>query len=326
MKKILCSGWLPAEITTAYEGIVQLDSYPVENGITPRDEVLAQLPGYDGLFCIGLKADRELIDIGHAKKLQVISNFGVGYDNIDWQYATEKGIPVLNTPIAVREPTAELSILLLMAVMRDLGRLERTVRATNEFCGCMFYPGATTVYGKKLGILGFGRIGKAVARKAKGLGMSVVYYDPFPADRQTEQEIGVENLPLEEVLKQSDAVSLHMPYSPETHHFMDAAKFDLLKDGAYFVNASRGAVVDEAALIAALNSGKLAGAGLDVYEFEPRISPELFEMENVVLAPHIGSMTWDARISMAKEALDGAVRVLNGETPANCVNPQVFSK
>ncbi len=326
MKKILCSGWLPEEVTASYEGIVQLDSYAVKNGVTPREEVLAQLPDYDGLFCISLKADRELIDIGIANNLKVISNFGVGYDNIDWQYATEHGIPVLNTPVAVREPTAELSILLLMAIMRDIGRLERTVRGTREFCGNMFYPGATTVYGKTLGILGFGRIGKSVARKAKGLGMTVVYYDPIRADEAIEKDLGVTNLPLEEVLKQSDAVSLHMPYFPETHHFMDAAKFALLKDGAYFVNASRGAVVDEAALIAALKSGKLAGAGLDVYEFEPMISPELFDMENVVLTPHIGSMTWDARVAMAKEALDGIIRAFNGEKPVNCINPSVFTK
>lgn len=324
MMKVLSSGWLPPEVMAAYEGIIELDCYPEKYGISPRAEVLAKVADYDGLLCIGLKADRELIDIARAGRLKAICNFGVGYDNIDWKYATELGIPVINTPIAVREATAELTIALLMNAMRDLGYIERTVRATRKFCGRMFYEGATTIYGKTLGILGFGRIGRSVAQKAKGLGMSIVYYDTFRAAPEVEQAIGATYLPLEDVLKTADAISMHTPYMPETHHFMDAAKFALMKDGAYFVNASRGAVVDEAALVAALKSGKLAGAGLDVFEFEPEISPELFEMENVFLTPHIGSMTWDARIAMAKEALDGEIQALNGQIPVNCVNPEVF--
>lgn len=324
MKKILCSGWVPPEVIETFAGKAQIDCYPVENGVCPRAEVMAQLPAYDGIFCIGLKADREIIDIGLAGNLKVIGNFGVGYDNIDWKYATEVGIPVINTPISVTEPTAELSLMLLVSVMRDLGRIERTVRETRKFCGKMFYHGATTAYGKTLGILGFGRIGRAVARKARGFGMSVIYFDPFRASEDVEQSLGATYMPLEDVLKTADAITVHMPYMPETYHFIDADKFAMMKDGAYFVNASRGPVVHEAALIDALKSGKLAGAGLDVYEFEPVISPELFEMENVFLAPHIGSMTWDSRVGMARESIDGILKALNGEVPDNCVNKTVF--
>lgn len=326
MKKVLCSGWLPDEVRAKYADQIELDSYPEMNGVAPRAETLAKLPDYDGLFAIGLKGDREIIDAGLSGKLKVISNFGVGYDNIDWRYATEVGLPVTNTPNAVTEATAELSIILLMNVMRDIGRIERTVRGTRKFCGKMFYPQATMVFGKTLGILGLGRIGKSVARKARGLGMNVIYFDPMRSSETVEQELGVTYLPVEEVLKKADAITIHMPFMPETHHFMDAARFALMKDGAYFVNASRGPVVDEAALIAALKSGKLAGAGLDVFEFEPEIPAALFEMENVMLTPHMGTMTWDVRVNMACEALDAAIAVLEGKIPDNCVNKSVFNK
>ena len=326
MKKVLCTGWLPEEVMTAYAEKINLDCCPEEHGFFPREVTLAKLPEYDGVVALGLKADREFIDIGVANGLQVISNFGVGYDNIDWKYATEKGLPVTNTPQSVTEATAELSIVLLMNIMRDIGQIERKVRSTRKFCGRIFYDSATSVFGKTLGILGLGRIGKAVARKAKGLGMTVIYFDPYRSDPATEQELGVAYMPLESVLKQADAVTLHMPFMPETHHFMDAAKFALMKDGAYFVNASRGAVVDEAALIEALRSGRLAGAGLDVYEFEPEISPAFFDMENVMLLPHIGTMTWNVRVNMAHEALDAAIAVLNGDVPDNCVNKSVFNR
>lgn len=323
MKKVLCSGWLPPEVMAAFKGVIDLDCCEVEYGISPRAEVLAKVANYDGLFCIGLRADRELIDIA-GDKLKAICNFGVGYDNIDWKYATERGIAVINTPVAVREATAELAIALMMNIMRDLGHIERKVRETRKFYGRMFYENSKSIYGSTLGILGLGRIGKSVAIKAKGLGMKVVYFDAFRASPEIEKEIGVTYLPLEEVLKISDAISIHTPYMPETHHFMDAAKFAMMKDGAYFINASRGPVVHEAALVDALKSGKLAGAGLDVYEFEPEITPALFEMENVFLTPHIGSMTWEARLAMANEALDGEIKALNGEVPVNCINPEVF--
>jgi glyoxylate reductase len=326
VKKVLCTSWLPEEVMAAYAGKIKLDCYPVENETFSRAETLAKLPEYDGLFSIRLKVDKEIIDIGVKNKLKVVSNFGVGYDNVDLDYATEVGLPVTNTPIAVMEATAELSIILLMSVMRDIGRIERKVRETRKFCGSLFYAGATSVFGKTLGIVGLGRIGKAVARRAKGLGMAVIYHDAFRASPEIEKEIGITYMSAEDVLRNADAITIHMPLMPETHHYMDAAKFALMKNGAYFVNASRGAVVHEAALIDALKSGKLAGAGLDVYEFEPVISPELFDMENVMLMPHIGSMTWDARVNMARESLDAAVAILNGEIPVNCVNKSVFDR
>lgn len=324
MKKVLCTGWIPEDVRAEFADKIELDTYPVENGVFPREEVLARLPEYDGVCAIMLKGDKELIDLGKANKLKVLGNFGAGYDNIDWQYATQVGLPVTNTPTAVTESTAELSILLLMNVMRDIGRIDKRVRENRKFFSRMFYANATTVYGKTLGILGLGRIGKSVARKAKGLGMNVIYFDPMRADAAMEQELGVTYGTVEDVLSKADAVTLHMPFMPETHHFMDAAKFAMMKKGAYFVNASRGAVVDQAALIEALKSGHLAGAGLDVFEFEPNIPDELFEMENVFLTPHIGTMAWDARSDMAREALNAIVAVLNGEIPYNCVNKSVF--
>lgn len=324
MKKILCTSWLPEEVIAEFADKIQLDTYPVENGVFPREEILARLPEYDGVCAILLKGDKEFIDIGVANKLKVLGNYGAGYDNIDWKYATQVGLPVTNTPTAVTESTAELSILLLMNAMRDIGRIDKRVRENRQFFNRLFYRDATTVSGKTLGVLGLGRIGKSVARKAKGLGMKVIYFDPIRADAAIEQELGVTYLPVEEVLQKADAITLHMPYMPETRHFMDAAKFALMKKGSYFVNASRGPVVEEAALIEALQSGHLAGAGLDVFEFEPQVPDVLFEMENVFLTPHIGTMAWDARCDMAREALNGIVAVLNGEIPYNCINKSVF--
>lgn len=326
MKKVLCTGWIPGEVVAEFADKIELDTFPVENGIFPREEVLARLPDYDGVLAIMLKGDKEFIDLGMANKLKVLGNFGAGYDNIDWQYATKVGLPVNNTPTAVTEPTAELSILLLMNAMRDIGRIDKRVRESRTFFRQLFYANATTVYGKTLGILGLGRIGKSVARKAKGLGMNVIYFDPIRAEAAIEQELGITYQPVEEVLKNADAITLHMPFMPQTHHFMNAEKFALMKKGAYFVNASRGAVVEESALLDALRNGHLAGAGLDVFEFEPQVPDELYEMENVFLTPHIGTMAWDARCNMAREGLNGIVAVLDGEIPYNCINKCVFEK
>ena len=321
MQKILISEWVPAECLAPYEGKFSFTVPSAEKHAFSYDELLEQIPEYDGCLILDNNGDRRLIDA--AKNLKVIANFGVGYDNIDWKYATEIGLPVVNTPTQVTEATAEHAATLIAAVMRGIARYDREVRAgiwkSPNFSDC-----DTQIEGATLGILGFGRIGRRVCRKMQGFGMNVVYYDKFRASNEVETEFGVTYMEFDDVLKFADCVSLHMPYIPENHHLFRAETFKKMKPTAYFVNCARGKVVDEPALAAALRDGVIKGAGLDVFENEPNVHPELLKLDNVTLTPHIASLTMKARLGMCREALSGITGVLNGEKPNNIVNPQVL--
>ena len=207
--------------------------------------------------------------------------------------------------------------------MRGIARYDREVRR-GEWNSPNFADIDCEVYGRTLGIMGFGRIGKMVCRKAQGLGMRVIYYDKFRASQEVEKEYDVTYMEFDEVVKNSDCITLHMPYIPENHHIINQEVFQKMKDSAYLVNAARGAVVDEKALAEALASKVIKGAGLDVYEDEPNVSPELLKLDNVTLTPHIASCTLKARMGMCEEALKGITDVLNGEKPYNVVNPEVL--
>lgn len=277
-----------------------------------KDEIIRLLPEYDIMLAIFHAAiDREMIDAG--KKLKLISNYGVGYNNIDIKYAREKGIAVTNTPQAVNNPTAELTMALLLSAARRVAECNLRVRTEQEkMWGTMRNLGFG-LEGKTLGIIGMGNIGKNVARKAEAFGMHIIYYN-----NRTEVP-GYRRVELDTLLVESDFITLHTPLTPQTHHLIGARELCLMKPSAILINTARGAVVDEAALANALKNQLIAGAALDVFEDEPHITETLYGLNQVVLTPHIGTGTIDARIAMAKEALDNIRNFLKG-TPTNVVN------
>lgn len=261
--------------------------------------------------------------------LRGIANFGVGYDNIDVASATELGIPVTNTPGVLTETTADLAWALLMATARWIPQAhiytlsgEWKAVGGRTFMGLDIGPGGSN-RPKVLGIIGFGRIGQAVARRSRGFKMKVIAYDP-PLKQTIEKTKGVTYREIEDLLRESDFVSIHCPLTQETHHLVGEQRLRLMKPTAILINTSRGPVVDEKALLSALKQKKIAAAGLDVYEKEPKLTPGLSKLENVVLLPHIGSATNDTRGQMAVVAAKNAIVMLRGKRPRNIVNPQVF--
>jgi len=323
MYKLLITRTIPEECVAPLRSEFEIIMPDEAKAAFSDAEVLELVADADAMLTIATRGTKEIMDAG--KKLKAIGNLGVGYDNIDWKYATEKGIAVINTPTTVTEATAELAVSLMLAIARWIPQYDARLRRDGTWSFHTFFDSeATRIYGLKLGILGFGRIGKAFARKAKGLGMTLCYYDPFRATPEVEAEYGIEYMSFEDVLKVSDVITLHLPYMPETHHLMSTEQFKLMKPTAYFVNASRGPVVDEAALIEALKNGVIKGAGLDVFEYEPKISPELLTLPNVVMTPHVGTYSRAVRVDMGHEVLTGIKAVINGEKPYNCINKQVL--
>ena len=266
-------------------------------------DVDAFIPMFD------LKVPAELILAG--KNLKIISNVGVGFNNIDTKTAKEHNTIVCNTPTPVTEPTAELAMTLMGAVARGLISSDRNVRNSSVKWGVLENIGSG-LYGKTLGIVGFGRIGQATARRAVASGMKVVYYSRNRVSEDIENLYGAQYRKLNELLSESDFVSLHTPLTDETHHLINADKLNLFKPTAFIINTARGAVIDEKALISALKSGKIKGAALDVYEHEPAISAELLELDNVVLVPHIGTATREARNEMAAQATENIIAYFKG--------------
>jgi lactate dehydrogenase-like 2-hydroxyacid dehydrogenase len=258
-----------------------------------------------------------------------IANYGVGYDNIDVATATKLGIPVTNTPGVLTETTADLAWALLMATARKIPQARDFVLSGQwkgpggkVFMGQDIGPGGSNKP-KTLGIIGFGRIGQAVMRRSRGFKMKVVAYDPLMKEMIGKTR-GVEYRELAQLLKEGDFVTLHCPLTKETHHLIGQRELDLMKPTAILINTSRGPVVDEKALVTALKKERIAGAGLDVYEKEPKLTPGLLNLENVVLLPHIGSATQDTREQMAVVAARNAVAMARGKRPLNIINPEVF--
>lgn len=245
--------------------------------------------------------------------LRLIANFGVGYNNIDLDTCRERGIHVTNTPQPVIEPTAELAFSLMHAVARRTAELDRKVRlGTAEPFGVMNNLGRA-LFGKTLGIIGLGRIGQAVARRAVASGMRIVYHNRHRLPQEIEKKFSATFVTKEDLLKTADFVSLHLPYTEATRHLIGAAELGLMKPTAFLINTARGAHVDERALIKALQEGRIAGAALDVYEFEPAISEELKHLDNVVLSPHVGTGTWDDRLKMCENVTDNILAFINSD-------------
>ena len=289
----------------------------------PREEVLRRVEEKDGLICLLTeKVNEELLRV--APKLRIAANVAVGFDNIDVAACTKRGVAVTNTPGVLDETTADFAWTLLMAVARRLSEGEALARSGNWKNWDLDQLVGTDVWGKTLGIVGFGRIGRAVARRASGFQMKVIYTDAVRAPAGVESELKAEFREMNALLGESDFVSVHVPLLPETRGLFDAAKFSRMRPTAFLINTSRGPVVNEAALVAALEGGKLAGAGLDVYESEPFISPGL-KRANVVLAPHIASASLETRTKMACIAAENVVALFAGKRPPNILNPEVLT-
>jgi len=288
----------------------------------PREEVLHRLKDKVGLICLLTeKVDEELLRA--APKLHIAANVAVGFDNIDVPACTKRGVVATNTPGVLDETTADFAWTLLMAVARRLAEGEALARSAKWKGWDLDQLVGTDVWGKTLGIVGFGRIGRAVARRSSGFQMKVIYTDAIRAAAEVEKELKAEFRDMNALLAESDFITVHVPLLPETRGLFDAPKFHRMKPTAFLINTSRGPVVDEAALVAALEHGKIAGAALDVYENEPYIHPGL-KRANVVLTPHIASASLETRTSMARMAVQNVVALFTGQRPANMLNPEVF--
>lgn len=279
-----------------------------------------ELADADALLC--LLTDRiDAATLEGAPKLRIIANAVVGYEHVDVRAAAARGILVTNTPDVLTEATADLTWALILATVRQLPQSERSLRV-GEFHGWGFwdYLGGDLT-GATLGIFGMGRIGRAVARRAGGFGMRVAYHSRTRLPPDEEARLAAEWMPLDALLAASDVLTLHAPLTAETRHALDRDALARMRPGAYLINTARGALVDEAALVDALREGRLAGAGLDVYEREPAITPGLLDLPNVVLLPHIGSATRDTRTRMAMLAVRNVHAVLSGRPPLTPVSP-----
>lgn len=280
----------------------------------------AALADCDGLMCaLTDKVDAALL--AAAPKLKAVANIAVGYNNIDVPACTARGVLATNTPGVLDDSTADLAWALMLGAARRITEVERRIRA-GEWTGWRLKQWlGVDVHHATLGIVGMGRIGQAIARRASGFEMKVIYHNRNRIAADLERKCNAAYVTLDELLAQSDFVVLQVPYSPATHHLIGAAQLAKMKPGAILINSTRGGVVDDAALVDALKNGRIRGAGLDVYENEPKLHPGFLQLDNVVLAPHIGSSTEATRRAMAMLAARNLVAALTGQTPPNLINP-----
>ncbi|MDO8339951.1 MAG: D-glycerate dehydrogenase [Candidatus Burarchaeum sp.] len=291
-----------------------------------REELLENVKGVDGLLCLLTdKIDAEVMDAA-GKQLRVISNYAVGYNNIDVKAASERGILVTNTPGVLTETTADLAWALLMAISRRIVEADKYLRAGKWKTWEPQLLLGTDIYGKTLGVIGMGRIGTAVARRAKGFNMKILTAST-EADRKNADEVGAEMVPLEQLLRESDFITVHVPLMPETTKMLGEKQFAMMKPTAYLINDARGEIIDEQALVKALKEKRIAGAALDVYEKEPiGADNPLVGLDNVVIVPHIGSASRETRDKMAEMAAENVLTALTGKPVPNPVNPEVMKK
>jgi glyoxylate reductase len=293
--------------------------------VLPKDKLIEGVKRADILLSLlHDTVDRDVLTAN--PDLKAVSSMNITQDRIDLAAATELGIPVTNIPAIVTDATADIAFGLLLAAARNIALGDKLFRQG-------VYPGSQSnhlagyaVSGKTLGLVGFGRIGQAVGRRGGGFGMKIIYSDPRRLPAEEEQKIGAGYRSFEDLLREADYVSLHPQLSPDTYHLMSDAQFGLMKPTAFVINTARGPVIDEAALVRALKAKKIAGAGLDVYEHEPQVSPDLVAMPNVVLTPHLGSAVLELREGMAHVVIDNTIALIEGRQPVSCLNPQVLKK
>ena len=319
--KVFLTRQLPPLVMERLHMHTDLEVNP-EDRVLSKQEIQMGIQGKDGLLCLLTDTiDGELLDAN--PNLKIVANYAVGFNNIDVEAATKRGIPVTNTPGVLTETSADMAFALMLAVGRRVVEADRFARTgTWKGWGPLQFLG-TDVSGSTLGIIGMGRIGKAVARRASGFNMRVLYWNRTRMTREEEHALGVSYGAFEEVLKHGDFVSLNIAYHSDTHHLIDAAALRAMKQTSFLINTARGAVVDEQALMKALQRKQIAGAGLDVFEHEPRISPELREMDQVVLLPHLASATIETRTKMGMIAVDNLLARFAGIPLPNLVNKEV---
>lgn len=318
MKRVLLAYRLKPEGLKDLEGKYDV-VFPQEKSHFTRQEVLEMIPDFDVLVPnFSFFTDKEIIDRG--TKLELISNYGVGFNNIDVDYATKKGIVVTNIPNSTREPTAEFAFALLLAAGRRIGYYDRKLRTPQGVSWGVYAEGGLPVYGKSLGIIGMGRIGQALARRAVASGMEIMYHNRNRLDAKIEKQYNARYVSLEELLRTADYISLNAPSTDETYHMIGEKQLNMMKSTAVFINTARGNMVDEKALAKALKEAKIWAAGLDVFENEPHILPELLGLDNVVLAPHAGTKTVEYRIDMSIEMAQNIVGFYEQTYPVSRVN------
>ncbi|MGD1158422.1 MAG: D-glycerate dehydrogenase [Terriglobia bacterium] len=319
--KVFITRPLPAQVVERIATRCDLKMHPDDVPLPPA-QLAEACREAEGLLASGARVGAELLE--QAPHLRVIANVGVGYDNIDVAACTRRGIVVTNTPGVVTESTADLAFALLMALARRLPEGDRYVREGRWRHWQWGLLWGTDLHGKTLGLYGFGRIGQALARRARGFSLRILYYSTERATEALEQELGAQFVDRETLLREADFLSLHVPLTPETHHLISARELAMMKPTAFLINTARGKVVDEAALVEALRSNRIAGAGLDVFEQEPQIHPGLLALPSVVLTPHVGTATCETRLAMAMLAAENLLAVLDGRRPPNPVNPDVL--
>ena len=286
-----------------------------QDTVMPREELLKQVKGAEILVTLLTeKVDNELLDAA-GSQLKAVCNVAVGYNNIDVAACRARGVTVTNTPGVLTDATADIALALILMVTRRLAEGERVIRSRTPWQWGMHYMLGTGVTNRVLGVVGMGAIGIATARRAKACGMTVVYYSRSEIDSKIASELGAKKVSLDELLSESDVVSVHCPSNESTHHLIGALQFKKMKPTAFLVNTARGPIVDEQALVDALKAKEIAGAGLDVFEFEPKINEGLLDRDDVVLIPHLGSATTETRDAMAMLAASNAVAVANGKSP-----------
>lgn len=283
-----------------------------------KEEIIERLPECDGLLSMfNFPIDKDIIDAG--VRLKIISNFGVGFNNVDIDYAKSKGIVVTNTPDPVVEPTAELAFALMSALSRRVTECNRKLQTGDDIRWGVMENLGTGLYNKTLGIVGMGRIGQSVAKRAAVSGMKIIYYNRHRLPEDIEKKYSAEYVSLDSLLSQSDYISLHTPLDESTYHLIDAEALSKMKKGVFIINTARGPVIDESALVAALECGHIGGAGLDVFEKEPEINNGLLGRYNVILVPHIGTATVEARIAMGRYAVKNITLFFDGKIPLSRV-------
>jgi glyoxylate reductase len=325
--KILVTQKVPDPAYSPLEAIGDVEANMEEGSIWPYEELQQRGPGHDYIYSLLTdNIDARFLEACAAStpRLKMVANMAVGFNNIDVETATRLRIAVSNTPGVLSDTTADLAFALLMATARRIPEAERFLRAGKyKGWGPLLFCGAD-VHGSTLGLIGAGRIGKLVARRSSGFDMKVLYYDVYRMQPEEEATYHMTYMPMEDVLGQSDFISVHTPYMPSTHHLIGERELKMMKPTAILINTARGPIVDEKALVQALQARTIAGAGLDVFENEPAIEPELLTMENVVLLPHIASASLKTRTLMATMASDNIVAHYKGERPPNIVNPEVL--
>ncbi len=291
----------------------------------PVEELYAAVSGADAVVTLlHDRIDAPFLDAA-GPQLQVVANVAVGYDNIDVPACSARSVTVTNTPGVLTDATADIAISLVLMATRRLGEGERLIRSGQPWSWNMWFHLGTGIQGKLLGIVGLGQIGQATARRARAFGMQIAYSGPRRAAPELEAELEATFLPFEELLATADVVSLHCPLTVETHHLIGASELEAMKRSAFLVNTTRGPVVNEEALVHALATRTIAGAGLDVFEREPIVHPGLLELENVVLLPHLGSATVETRTAMATLAARNVLAVLAGLPPLTPVAPRALA-